>query len=120
RQAQRTPATRGTGQPGLRDGAAFGRIDNRPWGGDGVQVSTDRPSHAPRIVLGILAAVPVLRAAPTVGCDVCAIYTATEVSQGRTGFRAGVGQQFTPYLTEQVNGEELPAFPAYLNTPLTH
>ena len=62
---------------------------------------------------------PVLRAAPTVGCDVCAIYTATQVSQGRTGFRAGVGQQFTRYLTEQVNGEEIAGFGEYLNSSIT-
>jgi hypothetical protein len=60
-----------------------------------------------------------LRAAPSVGCDVCAIYTATEVSQGRTGFRAGVGQQFTRYLTEQVDGEEIPSFGEYLNSSIT-
>ena len=55
----------------------------------------------------------------TVGCDVCAIYTATEVSEGRTGFRAGVGQQFTRYLTEQVNGQEIAPFGEYLNSSIT-
>jgi hypothetical protein len=67
----------------------------------------------------MLGAALLLRAAPSVGCDVCAIYTATEVSQGRTGFRAGLGQQFTRYLTEQVNGEEIPSFGEYLNSSIT-
>ena len=76
-------------------------------------------SFRPRIVLGITVAVSLVRAAPAVGCDVCAIYTATEVSQGRTGFRAGLGQQFTHYLTEQVNGEEIPGFGEHLNSSIT-
>jgi hypothetical protein len=67
----------------------------------------------------MLAAVPLLRAAPAVGCDVCAIYTATEVSEGRTGFRAGIGQQFTHYATERLNGEEIPSFGEHLNSSIT-
>jgi hypothetical protein len=76
-------------------------------------------SFRPRIVLGIAAAVALERAAPALACDVCAIYTATEVSQGRTGFRAGVAEQFTRYDTERLNGEEIPSFGEHLNSSIT-
>jgi hypothetical protein len=94
-------------------------MDNRPWVDEGVQVSTDPRSRCSRIVLGMLGPLALACAAPAVGCDVCAIYMATEVSEGRTGFRAGVGQQFTRYLTEQVNGEPIASFGEYLNSSVT-
>jgi hypothetical protein len=49
-----------------------------------------------------------LMAAPTVACDICAIYTATEMRESRTGFRAGVAEQYSDYSTERLNGEEVP------------
>ena len=33
--------------------------------------------------------------APARGCDPCAIYTTTEAREDQTGFRIGLGQQFT-------------------------
>lgn len=78
-----------------------------------------RPLRTPRIVLGIAVAAALLRSEPAAGCDVCAIYTATEVSEGRTGFRAGVGQQFSHFATEQLNGEEIPSFGEHLNSSIT-
>jgi len=82
-------------------------------------VSQTSPSRVPRIIPGTLAALLLVCADPSVGCDVCAIYTATEVSEGRTGFRLGVGEQFTRYLTERVNGEEIPSFGEFLNSSIT-
>jgi hypothetical protein len=41
-------------------------------------------------------------------CDVCAIYTATEMRESRTGVYAGVAEQFTGYGTLQNNGDEVP------------
>lgn len=41
-------------------------------------------------------------------CDICAVYIATEVAQGRTGFRAGIGQQYSHFGTLQDGGTEVP------------
>ncbi len=38
-------------------------------------------------------------------CDLCAIYTATEVQQGRTGFRISVAEQFTYFGTTRDFGK---------------
>lgn len=48
--------------------------------------------------------------APQVGsaCDVCAIYTATEMRESRPGIFAGVAQQYTIYGTLQSSGHEVP------------
>jgi len=78
-------------------------------------VSSGRLSSASRIVLGILFATP----AGAVACDVCAIYTATEVSEGRTGFRAGIGGQWSHSTVERMNGEEIPPFGERLDSVIT-
>ena len=54
------------------------------------------------LVVALVAATPRARA-----CDVCAIYTATEMHEARTGFRLGVGEQFSRFATLQDDGEEL-------------
>jgi len=41
------------------------------------------------------------------GCDLCAVYTATEVQEGRTGLRLAVGQQFTHFGTLRDSGKEV-------------
>jgi len=41
-------------------------------------------------------------------CDICAVYTATEQSESRTGFRSGLAVQYTHYGTEQLDGHEVP------------
>ena len=46
--------------------------------------------------------------APAHGCDLCAIYTTTEAREDQTGFRVGLGTQFTYFHTLQNNGEEVP------------
>jgi hypothetical protein len=44
--------------------------------------------------LGALTSAPVARA-----CDVCAIYTATEMQENRSGFRIGVAEQYSRFTT---------------------
>jgi hypothetical protein len=46
-------------------------------------------------------------AAPAAACDVCAVYTATEQRQGRTGPYIGVAEQLTNFTTIQRDGEEV-------------
>jgi len=41
-------------------------------------------------------------------CDVCAVYTATEQGESRTGFRSGLAVQYTHYGTLQDDGHEVP------------
>jgi hypothetical protein len=46
--------------------------------------------------------------APTLACDICAVYTATEQGESRTGPRAGVAVQYTHFGTLQDGGREVP------------
>jgi len=57
---------------------------------------------------------------PARGCDVCAIYTATEQRESQTGLRVGIAEQYTSYDTEQLNGTKV-GNPAgeYLNSYIT-
>jgi len=45
---------------------------------------------------------------PASACDVCAIYTATEMRESRAGVYAGMALQYTIYGTLQNNGHEVP------------
>jgi hypothetical protein len=66
----------------------------------------DRRAHARRgavatfLFLALAGAPPDARA-----CDLCAIYVATDGAQSRTGWSAGVGQQFTRFGTLQLDGD---------------
>jgi hypothetical protein len=53
-------------------------------------------------------------------CDICAIYTATEQSEARTGFRLGFAEQYTHFGTERLGGEEV-TLPAkeWMNSSVT-
>ena len=53
-------------------------------------------------------------------CDLCAIYSATELRERRTGLRLGIAEQFSSYNTLQRDGEEV-ANPAgeWLNSTIT-
>lgn len=51
----------------------------------------------------VLAAPP-----PTLACDICAVYTATEQGESRTGLRAGVAVQYSHFGTLQDGGREVP------------
>jgi len=57
---------------------------------------------------------------PAAACDVCAVYTATEMGETRTGFRLGVAEQFTFFNTLKQDGEEIdnPA-DEYVNSSIT-
>ncbi len=46
--------------------------------------------------------------APAHGCDLCAIYTTTEMRQDQTGPRVGVAEQFTYFGTLKQSGETVP------------
>jgi hypothetical protein len=46
--------------------------------------------------------------ASTFACDICAVYTATEQRESRTGVRAGVAVQYTHLGTLQDDGREVP------------
>ncbi|MBX3026821.1 hypothetical protein KF840_18085 [bacterium] len=44
---------------------------------------------------------------PARACDLCAIYTTSEAREDQTGFRVGLGEQFTYFHTLQKNGREV-------------
>jgi hypothetical protein len=65
-----------------------------------------RRSHAratAMLITGLLAT-----ALPASACDVCAVYTATEQREARTGFHLGVAEQITRFTTLESNGDEVP------------
>ena len=66
-----------------------------------------RRARARRLALFTLCATLGI-AARTLACDICAVYTATEQGESRTGFRAGLATQYTHFGTLQENGERVP------------
>lgn len=58
-----------------------------------------------RLAQWLLAIVLVASASPA--CDICAVYTATDLRESKVGFRAGVAEQYTYYGTLQRDGEEI-------------
>jgi hypothetical protein len=62
-----------------------------------------RPSAVGRAVVIAVLGIRVAASA----CDVCAVYTATEMSERRTGVRVGVAEQFTRFGTLQDDGREV-------------
>ena len=44
---------------------------------------------------------------PAAACDVCAVYTATELREARTGFRLGVAEQLSRFTTLKRDSEEV-------------
>ncbi|MCW5892088.1 MAG: hypothetical protein KIT14_16310 [bacterium] len=65
--------------------------------------STERRARQPerlrRIVAGGILALATLvgRIRPAGACDICAVYIATEVAEGRTGLRLGVAEQYSRF-----------------------
>lgn len=77
--------------------------------GEHVFSRTARVRDGARAVVGVLLLVTMLVAIrPACACDLCAIYTTTEAREDQTGFRLGLGEQFTYFHTLQNNGEEVP------------
>lgn len=44
---------------------------------------------------------------PLAACDICAVYTATELQESRTGLRLGLAQQVSYFSTLQESGDEI-------------
>jgi len=84
-----------------------------------------RRAHArrPRRTLELVAlllATSLVRPSLTHACDICAIYTATEQRESRTGPRLGLATQYSHYATVEDDGEEV-ANPAgqYMDSVVT-
>jgi hypothetical protein len=52
-------------------------------------------------------------------CDVCAIYTATEMRETKSGLRLGVAEQYTDFATWQLDGQEIPNPGEFLHSSIT-
>ena len=61
-----------------------------------------------RRLMGLLGLVSAALPPPTNACDICAVYTATEQSESRTGPSLGLATQYTHFGTLQENGHEVP------------
>jgi hypothetical protein len=62
-----------------------------------------------RLALFVLSSLLVVTLSRTsFACDICAIYTSTEMQEGRSGLRASVAEQFTRSTTLQRGGESMP------------
>ena len=71
----------------------------RPW---------RSPLILPVLVVLLLAPVLLVRPAAVHACDICAVYTATELQESRTGLRLGLAQQLSRFTTLQFEGDEAP------------
>lgn len=60
------------------------------------------------LLLAIVAALATLAARPAEACDICAIYSATDVAEEKTGIRLGFAEQYTQFGSEQLNGRNQP------------
>ncbi len=60
-----------------------------------------------RSVAFVLTLLASIAAGPAQACDICAIYTSTEMQEARTGLRLSVAEQFTRSTTLQRDGEEV-------------
>jgi hypothetical protein len=97
-------------RPARREGAAVPPRARAARPHDGLAAATRPGAARPR---GGVAAVVALAAAlaaappPAPACDICAVYTATEMRESRTGFRLGVAEQFTRFATLKDDGQEV-------------
>ena len=66
------------------------------------------PVHRPLGLALLSLATALVPATPTLACDVCAVYTATEQSESRTGPNLGLAVQYTHFGTLKENGHEVP------------
>jgi len=57
------------------------------------------------VCLWLAGTVPPIRSAAA--CDVCAVYTATEMGESRTGFRLGLAEQYSNFSTIKRDGDEI-------------
>jgi hypothetical protein len=56
----------------------------------------------------LLTIATVIAARPAEACDICAIYSATDVAEEKTGVRLGFAEQYTHFTSEQLNGKDQP------------
>jgi hypothetical protein len=63
--------------------------------------------HHRRRAAGVLLCLWIVGVRPAAACDVCAVYTATEMGESRTGFRLGLAEQYSNFDTIQRDGDEV-------------
>lgn len=74
----------------------------------------------PAAAVAIIVASALGLAAPARACDVCAVYTATEMRESRVGLLVGVAEQYSRFDTLQLDGTEVSnPFGQYLNSSIT-
>lgn len=69
-----------------------------------------------------VAAIACVVASPTTAaaCDICAVYTSTEILEGQAGVRLGIAEQYTDFNTVQDNSVEIPnPLDQYIHSSIT-
>lgn len=64
-----------------------------------------RRAAVPMLAAWLAGVLPSVR--PAAACDVCAVYTATEMGESRTGFRLGLAEQYSRFGTIKRDGDEI-------------
>jgi hypothetical protein len=77
------------------------------------------PCGCRRVFVTVVAALGAFASRAATACDVCAIYTATELRENRPGLDVGVGEQYTFFNTLQQDGEEVPNPGEYVRSSIT-
>lgn len=67
-----------------------------------------RRATARALLLVAMGAAALGAVVPARACDLCAVYTTSEAREDQTGFRVGLGQQFTYFHTLKNNSETVP------------
>ncbi len=70
-------------------------------------------------VVALAALLTTLGVVRAYACDICAIYTATEQRESRTGFRIALAEQFSRYTTLQEDGHEIDNPGEHLSSSVT-
>lgn len=70
-------------------------------------------------VLSVILGGTVVGASTVRACDVCAIYTATQLRESSAGWHAGIGEQFTRFDRLQDDGDRIDDGGQYLNSSIT-
>ena len=94
------------GRSGARGGEVVFQAAFHPMESSHLHACRGRSRGAIAVLLAALLLAVALAPTTARACDVCAIYSATEYRDARSGLRLGVAEQFTDYGTLYVNGEE--------------
>ncbi|MFN8644771.1 MAG: hypothetical protein U0802_25060 [Candidatus Binatia bacterium] len=87
---------------------AVKRVGSAPVDGMAMRAADGDGSAGRALSLALFALAAIGGVSPARGCDLCAVYTTSEAREDQTGFRVGLGAQFTYFHTLQNDGARVP------------